>query len=192
MSTFGKRPGAPEKRPAPAVVEMPASAWADTWAGKPAVAVKVGLRLIADGDIEDARETAARAAWRRHPEPRDEDARVESYNDALIRWVVGRAACRPDDVSRAFWPMPEDEIPAQLTTAGVRLLYDRYEALKLETSPLGEEAGAEDLGRLGAILADPSLCAALAEELPRRDRRMLRICLDHIRASFGLTDPSEN
>lgn len=188
MGTFTRRAGAPERRAAQTVVDVPADAWADTWARKPLGGTKVGLRLIADSDIQDARETAAREAWRRHPEGRDEDVRTEAYNDALVRWVVGRAACRHDDVSKSFWQMPEDEVAVQLTSHGIRLLYDRYEELKLEKSVLGSEATAEDLSHLGALLSDPSLSAGLADELSRRDRRMLKICLDHIRAAFGLAD----
>ncbi len=179
MSAFRTRPGAavttPTKRQAPKVVEVVPSAWADTYPKKPAQPVRIGLRRIADGDMRDAREQAAKVAWRVHPQPQDEELRIAAFNDHLVLWIVSRATCKPDDVLAPFWAMPQDEIPMQLTTQGQRLLYDKFEELKLEDSPLESEATADDLHRLGALLSAGG--AGIAASAPARTRRLLRHCL---------------
>jgi hypothetical protein len=187
VSAFKNRPGAaaatPAKRPAPKVVELPPCAWADTFAKKPAGPVRVGLRRIADGDMRDAREQAAKIAWKAHPQPLDEELRIEAFNDALVLWIVSRATCKPEDVLATFWAMPQDEIPEQLTTQGQRQLYDAFEELKLEDSPLEQEAGAEDIERLAVMLSAGG--AAIASSAAPRTKRLLRHCLMLVDQLFG-------
>lgn len=187
MSAFKSRPGAaaaaPVKRPAPKVVELPTSAWADTFAKKPASVTRVGVRRIADGDMRDAREQAAKAAWKAHPQPLDEELRVAAFNDELVLWIVARATCKPDDVLAPFWPMPQDEIPAQLTTQGQRRLYDAFEDLKLEDSPLEPEANVGDIERLAGLLSAGG--SAVATSATPRTKRLLRHCLTLVTSLFA-------
>jgi hypothetical protein len=194
MAAFDRRPGAapgPAKRAAPHVVDLPVSAWSDKFEKKPTVTIKVGLRMIPDGDKEAARAWAAKAAWRSVPEPRDEEIRIEAYNDALILWIVACATCQPADVLTPFWRLAQDQIPEQLTTQGIRFLFDAYEKMVLEESPLGGEATAGEFASLGAMLSDAAIVEAIVTNSTRATRRHLHQVLVDLRDAFGFTPDVE-
>lgn len=151
MTTFGSLLRN-AKRAAPRIVELPVHAWADTWDRKPVVTVKVGIRLISESDVQTARAEAAKKAVELH-EGHLDDAMIDAFNDALMRWVVARATCTPEDVTMPFFEMAEDEVADALTSAGVRRLYDEFDMLAALASPLVLEASDDDLKMLSEMLS---------------------------------------
>lgn len=180
MSAFSSliKPRAPQqKRPAPRAVEVPVHAFADDWAGKPTQPMRVGLRLVSERDMQMARSEAAKHAWRLHREEHDDENRVDAFNDALVRWVVSCALCKPDDATAPFWDdMQLEVVNGALTSEGVRLLWEEYETLAIDSSPLSRELDDEELPALGMLTAD--VFDALDPEESRRVRRLLAHCLD--------------
>ena len=156
MSAFAKQAAtqralAPEKRPAPKVVRVPAEAFADTWSGrpKPGETRAMGLRIISAADVQAVREAASKTAWSHHPREADVDARIEHYNDALMREVLAIALCKPEDASLPYWDkVASTAVFVALTEAGVRLLWQAYEELKVSADPTGEQATEDDVKAL--------------------------------------------
>ena len=136
MTTFSRvEDGA---RPPYRTLIVPPTAFADDWDQKPKDAVCCGLRLISSGDTVIARAEAAKAAWAAHPHEHDSEARIESYNDALMRWVVARGTCDPNNTREPWeiWKgMPELMVQQALTPLGARFIFDAIQLLATETSP---------------------------------------------------------
>lgn len=138
--------------PPPVVVDLPASAWAQTWQSAPTQAVRVGLRLLAANDYTTARAVAADKACTLHPEgpmPARHDFQ-DAYNDALMIFAVARGTCDPSDISLPWLEAAEDNLGLALTPDGVRYLWDALERLRVQSSPLiepwqGDMDGLSDL-----------------------------------------------
>jgi len=172
-------------RPPPDVITVPISAFADSWDGKPEYPVKVGLRLIADADIQAARAQAAAYASKLHPDIATSTAArevwTEAYNDACMRWIVARGTCADDNVAMAFdlWAAaPEDIVRDALTSEGVRFIFDAWERMKVATSPLLPEATQDELDQLWDLL--PVGLPTLSADRQARVLRYLRFCLDEV------------
>lgn len=108
--------------------------FADAWEGRPTHEVAIGLRLVPTGEDETARAEATRKAWELFGRPEMLNERLEVYFDALMRWVVGKAACDPNDVDKPYFAYGEDTVREALTTSGVRKFWDAYERFVLATS----------------------------------------------------------
>jgi hypothetical protein len=174
VSTYGealkKQSRAPQK-----TAVLPVTAWAWDFVERPLEDVCVGLRLPSEQDVQVARAEAARIAWEMHPTPEDEDNRVDAFNDACMRWILAKALCTPNDVTRNYFEVPEDTVPAAFNTTGIQLLWDALEEAYDEASPImPAEATDEELAGLAeAIRALPEtkqprfrrLAAALLAEL---------------------------
>jgi hypothetical protein len=178
---FGNIPGivAP-----PRVVEVPVSMFAEDWDKKPEFPAKLGVRHISDADVQAARSHASKVATQQHPNLSNEADRecwVEAYNDALMRWIVARAACSAVDAKQYFelWQeAPEDLVKHALTSEGVRFIFDAWEQMKLETSPLSTEATDEEIASMFDLIQ-----VSLPELSPQRQarvRRMLGFCLSEL------------
>ena len=172
MSTYSELQAAATKAPARTLL-VPVDCFADAWDGKPEEPVCVGLRLIAAADIFTARAEAQKVAFRTHPQPEDEEGRLEAYNDALMRWAVARGTCDPNFIREPpeLWRgMREDIVFEALTPEGVRFIYDALERHCLEMSPSQPEATNEGILDLGAMFV-----AALHWLSPLEERRLRRI-----------------
>ncbi len=185
MPAFSAIVGA-AKRPAVRVVALPPDGYAGTWEGdRPQTVQAVGLRTLSEGDLETARAEAARIAWEAHPDRQaGADAaalRVAAYEDAEVRLVVARAACKPDDQSAPFHDLPDDWARLALTPAAVRLLWDELERLTVATSPTVPEATAEECAELAALVVDAGAWQRLDETDAGRVRRLLAACLTALR-----------
>ncbi len=173
--------------PAPRTLVLPPSIFASEWPGRPKEPVVVGLRLLPDAEEQTARAEAVKLALELHPE--GDDAWVEAYNDALLRWIVARGICDPNDLTQPtqIFPMAEDQVRQALTSSGVRYVFDAIERLQLETSPAYAEASEDELWELiHRLEADPDLGML---ERPSRARalRLLRYVLLELQA----VDPSD-
>ena len=81
-----------------------------------------------------------------------DDVWREAFNEALMQWVIARAACRPDDVNVPYWACAEDVVPVALSTAGMLRLWEEHEMLSIGAGVLSPEL-------------DLDQCAAFAEKL---------------------------
>lgn len=139
--------------------------FADPWPAKPADQVILGLRKIADGDIQTARAEAAKFAVDMHE---DEEGRIEAYNDCLMRWMIIAGTCDENDtgVTAPIFEGSEENVRFALTSGAIRFLWDNIDAFHVEMNPFVREISDEDLERLAArLLTDP-----LPENLPTSTR----------------------
>lgn len=174
---------APGAAPAPKVVTLFPNAFADTWKLKPKGPVEIGLRLIADGDLDRARSYAAKIAA--DIPDGNPDVRVEAYNETLMQWAVARATCKPEDARQDFWKSPQDVVALALTDDGLKLLFHELLNLKIERSPLQSEARDADLVEFGQLLASPAVREILATLGEPRLRRHLAWLRDEVRTLAG-------
>ena len=162
---------------------LPPSIFASEWEQRPKDAVVVGLRLMPDAEEQTARGEALRFAAELHPDFGDDW--LDAYNDALLRWIVARGICDPNDVHKAsdVLPMAEDQVRHALTSSGVRYIFDAIERMHIETSPIFEPADSDEvMGLVARLTEDPEL-TELKPEAAARCRRLLRFVLLELRAA---------
>lgn len=165
----------------PKVITVPPSAFASEWRDRPTEPVEIGLRTLADGETETARAEAAKRALRIHPE--DRDLAVDCFNDALLRWLIARATCSPDDVREPYFRAAEDTVRFALSTEGVKLLSHELEVFTLETSPMYPPAKDDELLDLAALLEDEAPFAGMSPAEERGTRRLVGVVLERIGAA---------
>lgn len=181
MSSFN----ALEKRKPPGDVVVTPRVFDDTWDGRPKSAVCLGLRFVSDDDLQAGRQQAAKVANRLHPRATSDSPEAllwaDAYHDALLRWIVARGTCDPNDVSRPWdgWrAAPEDIAAIALTSEGAQYIFDAWERMRIATDPTIPAATDEEL----AVL--PARAAAKLSSLERaaavRIRRLVRFCLDEL------------
>ena len=185
MGAFSQYMGAASRK-APRVVKLRPNGFADTWAGKPACPVDIGLRLVADVDLATADSVAAKRATDLHPGlgPRD-DIWVERYNQALMHWAIARGTCQPDDVDQSYWEMAEDVVPAALSEHGTLRLYSELEILTMTESVVTPEIDDDGLARLAALLQPKTLWIGKTVTNKRRIGRLLTSVLEMIEPPQG-------
>jgi hypothetical protein len=144
-------PGNLGPRKPPRVLSLKPSSWADSWKDKPQGPVDIGIRRLAEEDVQAAKGEAARLCAELTSDAADEDDRVSAYNDALLRVAAARGTSSVADVTVPFFTMGEDEIRQKMTPEGVRALWDAINALHIADSPLLPELDNEGFGQLIAI-----------------------------------------
>jgi len=179
-------PGFKEARRAlgrkPARVQTyPSSIFADTWAGRPTSDVAVGLRVPSDHQVSLARANAARLAVELHPRPEDVELRVASMNDALMREVCAMVMCDANNAHEPYFRAQEDDVATKLTSEGVKRIFDDFERLVLETSPVHREIEDDEIDLLAARLT-PEALAVMTTSRARRARRLMSFLLDELGA----------
>lgn len=191
MPAFDRRrmpaapPAVPSKRKPLRVVTVPPTAFAQNWEKRPERSVEIGLRLIAEADMTQARGEASRRAWQMHPEEQDADNRVDAFNDFLMAWAVACAATDPEDVEQSYFgSMAQDVVGSALQPHGVRLIFEELQTLIIETSPLCPPATPDDVAYLQSRMTDGSL-ERLQPATRNRVLRELRHALDQVRAELG-------
>jgi hypothetical protein len=97
-----------------------------------------------------------------------------------MRWIVARSTCLHDDITKPYWRMAEDTVRECLTSEGVRLIWDRYERMLVETSPLDPELSAEKVPELVALL-DAGTLDIMASSQAKRARKLLAFVLEDLR-----------
>lgn len=178
-------------RRAPKVLTLYPNVFADTWNEKPSGPVEIGLRLVAEKDLDEARAQASRWAFANHPEPRDVDARTEAANESLMQWVVARAMCKPDDVRQGFWQTPQDTVAMAFTDDGLKYLFHEVMNLKIEESPLQPEAKVADLVMLRQLLEIQEVPNVIIDKSSPRLRRHLAWIVEEITFLVGPVTPEE-
>lgn len=165
-------------RPAPKTVDLEPDDFAHEWSERPMTTLVVGMRLVSERDIENARQFAIDRAVRMHPNPGDD--RIDCYNDSLMAAIVGRALCQHDDASQAFFGMPEDDAAQALTPEGIRRIFHAYDAMKIELAPGAPEADDEELMELSSLLLSDEAWGQLPVAKAKRLRRFCREVLDEL------------
>jgi hypothetical protein len=176
--------------PAPRVKVLPPSAFADTWSGKPFEPVRIGLRLVGEDVTELATSRAvklARAAFADFDRPLTDAERntyVEAFNLNAIFEVLVHALTDPDDVTMPYFRhAPNHVIRRAFHAKTALMLWEEYERLKIEISPINEPAGPEELESLSGLLT-------VVLDLPdtgdrRRALRLARALRDEIALLLG-------
>lgn len=162
------------------VVDFPTNGWADEYEERARDVVVMGLRRLPQREIDTARAEAARHAWQMHPVRDDEDARIECYNDALIRWAIGRALCRPDDAHLPWFEGGQEDVVAEaFNVHGLRYIWHHLEFLSAQHSPSVREATDEDVQRLAKRVADGGI-SSLGRKSQGLVRRYIGAALDEL------------
>lgn len=183
MSTFSE---VENGRP-PSKVIVPPEAWSNTWPDRPEEDVCIGLRFVAEVELEDARIEAYRRARELFPEF-DKNESVEalfvaSFQDELIRFVIGRGTCDPNNVHKpwsAWSAAPEDMARATLTDIGAQLIFDHWEKMRVENDIGTAAASDDDLALLPVMLERLPLMRASSRTRELRLRRLLRFVLEEL------------
>jgi hypothetical protein len=159
------------------VVVLPPSAFADSWSSKPKAEVAIGIRFVSEHDLQIAKAEASRSVERLYVDKDgatiDHEKLVESWNDALIRWIVAVGTCDANDVSKPYFAFAQDTVAIALTPQGVRRLWDEIEQLAIEFGPASTEAGDEAVAALAARLAGGDALSGLDPARSGRVRRLL-------------------
>ena len=170
----------PQKGPQKPTVVMTLGpeGFADTWKQKPEAGAIIGLRHVASGVDETGRAEAAKYAVEMHPA--DRELQIEAFNDFLMRWIISYAACSPNDIAQNYWAMAQDTVRDALSSAGVRAIWDRYERMLIEESPLDPPLEDEEIGELTSLLESGTLEQMVTSQA-KRSRKLLRFVLDDLR-----------
>ena len=188
MSTFAQNEKEAARKPETILV-LPPDAFADDWRDRPTTEVAVGLRRLSERDEKVAKEQGRKIVFRDHVrdgEIVDKDLAWESYNDELIRYLMARAMCDVNDVSKPFFEYAEDVIHAALTTEGLKLVWDTWWMMKL-TGPAAPVADDAALRRLARIIANPEEHMAKLGDGEKAARKLLAAAL----AGFGDLEVSD-
>jgi hypothetical protein len=164
MSTFAKNEKDASRRPE-AIIVLPPTAFSDEWKDRPTTDVAVGLLRLSERDEKISKEQARKIVARDHVRDGkvvDQEQAIESYNDELIRYLMARAMCDPNDSSKPFFEFAEDLIHVALTTTGLHFVWDKWWVLKL-SGPTMPTAQDDDLRRLARILTRPEYMGRLGE-----------------------------
>lgn len=194
MSTFAEV----EAHRPPGHVVVPAEAWATSWEERPEEEVCLGLRYIAEQDLEDARIEALRRAEGLFPNHTQSEEHTKlfvlSFQDGLMRFIIGRGTCDPNDVRRAWdlWSAaPEDMAKETLTDVGAQIIFDAWEKMRLETDIGTSPASDEDIALLPALLRRLPELGSLSRSRELRIRRLLRFILEELEGLADVPDAPE-
>lgn len=178
-----------ESRKPPAMIVVPATAFAPTWRDNPEGDVLVGLRPLSEADLIFCNGEAVKLALQFYPVglAGAEGPRNTAYHDAQMRYVVSRGTCDPNDVTQPWehWgKWGGDEIIREaLTMNGLKLLWDAIERVTIETSPVEPLATDEDIQEL--LTKAPVALAAMPTWQAARVRRLLHFCFNIVLSSSG-------
>ena len=187
MATFDEQVAARRRErkviPAARTVLLQPLDFSPTWADRPNSAVCLGIRIPCEADTEGLKREAEKRAIEKYP--RDPMAAEHEYEHLLVRWVVARCVCDPNDCSspHPLFQFAEEQVPEALTKGAILRINDDLERLIVETSPNYHEATDEQCAALGSALVDGSILALLGQTSPvkaARVRRYLRFVCDEL------------
>jgi hypothetical protein len=162
---------------------LKAEHWASSYLERPLVAMRVGLRMLSDEELESCRVDAEKAAHEAYGQ--DQNANLERiHRRRLIRSAVCRALCDVDDASKPHehFPCPDEQIDFALREETIVSLFDIIEKTQLEHSPIYVPASDDDIVDLMGLIADGALADLDATDQPRADRarRLLAFVLTEL------------
>lgn len=177
-----------DHRQPPGHVNVPPEAWSSQWSERPTEEVCIGLRFVPDQELEDARVEAIRRAKALFPDHARSELEKEqfeqSFLDTLVRWVIARGTCDPNDVSKPWdgWAdAPEDIcVEVALHDLGAQLIYDKWEEMRIAADIALPAATDADLALLPALLARLPALAKKSKASEQRLRRLLRFVLEEL------------
>lgn len=174
LSAF-RRAAIKEPLPPAVVIMVEPRDYADECPKRPQSAIAVGFRRLSETSMEGVRVEAAKRVARQWPDGGSEDQLIESFNDAAMCIALGRAICDPNDVLRGHdaFEMPEDQLADELSSQGLRRIWQLYERACIETSQLQRELTDEQILTLADDLLDE--LPALSRLGPARERRVRRL-----------------
>lgn len=167
-------------------VVVPPSAFKSDWEDRPKDDLCVGLRLVSHQDIQVARAQARERAIQACPDLDIGDAIdlqtfTDAYNDALMAHLVSQATCDPNDVT-APWGLiqaaPEDMVREFMTSDGLKLIFDKWESMRISLDPTQREASDDEVAALATVLAEHGPSLSLVKRA--RVRRLLAFVLDEL------------
>jgi len=85
----------------------------------------------------------------------------DAYNEAVMRHMVARGTCDPNDVNKPYFKHAEDNVRDWMTTDAVRRVWDELLVLQAISSVAILRASPEDVERTARILADGRAMSAL-------------------------------
>lgn len=186
MSTF-KEFRKTRDRIAKRVLVLTPDMFIDTCENRPNEEVAIGLRKIADGDVQIARAEAAKYAIEMH---NDREGQIEAFNDCLMRWMIISGTCDPNDIahSTSLFEGSEENVKMMLTPQTIRFLWDHIDAFQVESSPLVPAIDDEDIDRVASRL----LMGPLPEAMPQADQIRIRKFLGMILRDLETYEPSQS
>jgi hypothetical protein len=152
--------------------------FADAWSAKPRRSVVVGLRLLSSDEETTADVVAKKKATEEYPEEGPDQTAF--YNKTLMAWVVARVICDPNDASAGHptFRAAEDTVPLALTGEAIAAIYDAWELLHAEVSPIIVGATNEEIASLFSI--SPDTFDHLDRVRANRVRRLLQVVLEDL------------
>lgn len=159
-------------------VEISAKHWAGDVVDRPTKPLAVGVRLLSEQDVQEAKAEGSRVVTGFYGGAPDPEGINDAYNDALMRSCVARAITHTEDASIRHFVLGEEEIRQQLTPEGVRALFQAVESVHIGASPCMAEIDDDGCLKLAAILQRRKAFATLDVESRARVRRLLSYALD--------------
>lgn len=167
-------------------VNVPPIAFSDEWFDRPKSTVCIGLRLVPDTDIQAARAQARRYANEAFPglsgdNPHELVAWGDTYNDGLMGHILAFGMCDPNNALEFWEPFkaaPEEMTRRFLLPEGKKLVWDKWEAMRIATTPTQREATNEETATIAALLAE--WAPRLGVVRTARARRLLGFVLDEL------------
>lgn len=165
------------------VLTVPAFIWAETWHERPREPVAVGLRNVSEGEVLTAQSEALRHANEIVPSTTTHPKIVlwtDAYNDFLMRQLIARSVCDPNDVtapSEALGAAPEEFVLVRLNTPGVSFLFREIERFRIATDTSRREATNEEIE---TIVDRFATLEALPKNHQARVRRVLAWAIDQL------------
>lgn len=186
MSTFGEVREQIASRVPPDAIVVPPSAFSPEWADRPLEDVCLGLRPVPARDLEDARKAAADAASRNFPRANEGEPFfslfADHYHDMLVRSIVSRGTCDPNDVTQPWdgWRVDPDELARMhLTNEGTQLIFDAWERMKIANAVDRPPATDDDVE---ALIERVTTIDHLPRGRAMRVRRLLAFCLSELQS----------
>ena len=186
MTTFGHAAELAEARMPPDAITVPVAAWSPEWEERPKDDVCLGLRPVPPRDLEDARKAAADAATTLFPRAIEGEPFfslwADHYHDMLLRSIVARGTCDPNDVTEPWsgWHEdPDDLARMHLTTSGAQLIFDAWERMRLAHDVTTPPATDEDVEEMADLLPELD---RLERGRAMRVRRLLAFVLAELRS----------
>jgi hypothetical protein len=112
----------------------------------------------------------------------DEEGRIEAFNDAVMRWMIVRGTCDPNDIrlNAPIFEGSEENVRSALTSNAIRFLWDRIERFHISKSPLVPEIKDDEIEKLIEYLKKPIIFVALTTPRSIRVRKLLGFVLEEL------------
>jgi hypothetical protein len=177
MAAFSEVKAASAARAPIRVVVLKPDAFVATWENRPTTEVAIGIRCLSEPETLTAVHQARTVA---EQNGRTGDAAIERYNEELMLWTVGFAACDPNDATAQWFELDGDAVKMFATPATIRHLFNELELAVVEASPIRRGANDGEISQLSKVLGDPAAFIGVPGPRATRIRQWLLICLQDL------------